>query len=260
MENITQVRIRTLLTLLLVWITLTPRTTQAQLEVETRQLIDTPTAGLLPRGKFDLELRIFKEGGILTRVSMGIFNRFLLGVSYGGSGIIGDRKAEWNQRPEVVAKYRLFDETVTFPALALGFDSQGYGAWNENWGRYDLKSPGFYLVASKNYRLLGQIGFHGGVNYSLERGYGEKEYNAFAGFDKSINPEISIIGEYDLALNDSVENCMFGEGKKGYLNAGVRWNPSQSLWIEIDVKDILENSCWAEYPNRELRIFYIEAF
>jgi len=227
--------------------------------METRELVDVPTAGLLPKGKFDIEIRMQRGGGVLSRISMGVLDRLLLGVSYGGSGIVGDQAVEWNPRPEVLVKYRLFDETMPLPALVIGFDSQGIGSYHQGFERYDIKSRGFFLVASKNYRFLGRMGFHGGINYSLERSDGDKDLNLFAGIDKSVNPEISLVVEYDAALNDSRKDGVFGEGL-GYLNAGLRWHISQGLSIELDMKDLLRNFWQSKYPNREIRIIYIEAF
>jgi len=58
--------------------------------IEPRTLIECPTAGLLPRGSFDFDVRIFPNGGMLSGVSIGLMNRLLIGFSFGGEQIIGD--------------------------------------------------------------------------------------------------------------------------------------------------------------------------
>ena len=54
------------------------------------------------------------------------------------------------------------------PAVAFGFDSQGYGFYDASAERYQIKSKGFYTVLSKSFWLLGPLGVHGGAHYSLE--------------------------------------------------------------------------------------------
>ncbi len=238
-----------------------------QMEVEPRQIVDCPTAGLLPRGSFDIDLRIFPGGGILTGISIGLMDRLLVGFSYGGQDIIGNRKIAWNPRVEFRAKYRLFEEGLRFPALAVGFDSQGYAAadslgnyktYIDKKERYAIKSKGFYLSMSKNYSFLGGFGIHWGVYYSLERDDGDKDISGYIGFDKSLNREISLLAEYDLALNDNEDNSVVSG--EGYLNAGVRWTFADRLNLELDFKDISVNRKKSPRPGREIRIVYLEYF
>jgi len=91
---------------------------------------------------------------------------------------------------------------VAMPAIAVGFDSQGYGRFFHKEERYLVKSRGFYAVASKNWELLGPLSLHGGVSYSLEN---KTDHNptAFVGFIKSLANVIQVAAEFDLASNDN---------------------------------------------------------
>jgi len=231
-------------------------------DFEPTMLIDTPTAGTLPRGSFNLDFRIFHNGGLLTGLSVGVFDRFMFGISYGGENIIGEGEVNWNPRAEVNARYRLYEESYSLPAISIGFNSQGYGAYMDkdsiSTGRYTIKSKGFYVVGSKNYSFLGLLGFHGGINLSLEDNDGDNDPNLFVGFDKSISSEISFVGEYDFAINDNEDNSLVA--KKGYLNSALKWNIGSNLNLEINVKNLLNNRKNVPDSNREIKIIYREFF
>ena len=229
-----------------------------QSEIETQDLVECPTAGLLPRGSFALDLRMFSEGGLLAGVDVGLTDTFLVGLCFGGTQIIGDSTVVWNPTVGVAVKIRLFDESQLYPAVAVGFDSQGFGKYDKERERYTTKSKGFYLALSKGYSFLGTCGLHAGVNYSLEKGDEDKDISGYFGFDKHLGPDFVVVAEYDLARNDNGENAL-GSGE-GYLNAGLRWTFASRLNLELDVKDLLRNAKGSIRPNRELRVVYLEYF
>ena len=131
--------------------------------------------------------------------------------------------------------------------------------------RYDTKALGIYLAASKNWLSPfgnGNIGLHSGLNYSfLETNDGDEDLNLFFGLDLELNPEFSILLEYNSALN---ENDMTAEtmsiSKGGYLNAAVRWSFVESLHLELDLNNLLFDDEKVEYFKREIKITYIEYF
>ena len=225
---------------------------------EQRTLINRPTAGSLERGSYDIELRMYPGGGLLGGISVGLTERITFGASYGGLNIIGEGEVIWNPRPEVNIKYRLMEETYSAPALSIGFSGQGFGKWDEILNRYQFKSPGVYAALSKNYIMIGNLGFHAGVNLSLEKDDGDEDVNFWVGFDKSINEEISFLGEYDFAINDNHDNAL-GSGK-GYLNAALRWAFVEELIIELNVNNLLGNREDTDSASRELKIIYVEFF
>ena len=144
-------------------------TTGSDATIESRYLIDLPTAGIIPHGKVALDFEFYQSNGMLAGVAIGAFDRLLLGLSFGGSNIIGTDRPTWNTAPGVQLKLRLLEETIFIPAIAIGFSSQGKETYIDRLSRYTVKSPGFYAVVSKNYSTMGFLSLHGGVNYSLER-------------------------------------------------------------------------------------------
>lgn len=224
-------------------------------QIEPRYLIDVPTAGIIPHGGLALDLDFFQNGGLLTGLSVGLFNRLVLGISYGGANLIGTDAPVWNKSPGFAIKLRLVEESQFIPAIGLGFDSQGKEFYVDRLDRYAIKSMGFYAVASKNYEAWGDLSFHGGVNYSLERGDKDDDPNLFVGLNKSIGPVADVLAEYNLAWNDSNHDAL-GRGR-GYLSFGVRTSLGGGLTIGLNLKDVLRNQQDVTIGNRTLKIEYI---
>jgi hypothetical protein len=231
---------------------------QEQAILEPVFLIDIPTAGTLMRGSYQLQLRAYAEGGLLGNLDVGISDRFMIGISYGGTHIIGQGKVDGNPQPGVHIRYRLWEEQWNLPAVALGYRSQGYGAYVDSTDRYRVKSMGLFAVASKNFNLLGNLGLHGGINYSFEGGDGDKDLNLFAGIDKNINPEAALIAEYNFAVNDNDHDAL-GSGE-GNLNAGLRWIFDGRLSIDFMFRNLLKNNNEFGMVSREIKLSFAVIF
>ena len=236
------------------------------LSYELDQLIDCPTAGMLQRGETEIMVKLYKDNGLLLGTKVGLFPRFMFGVSYGAEQIVGNSEPVWHERVEFNAKFRLFDESPKYPAFALGFDSQGHGAFSSELKRYDIKSKGFYGVLSKNYFLLGNIGFHLGMNYSLETKDEDDELNFFLGMDKNIGQVINVTCEYDLGLNNnknSLEDSVEEHVKvleKGYLHASLNIKFTDYLTLKCIFYDLLQNRSDTNGGDRALKLLYNMTF
>ena len=228
-------------------------------------LVTVPSAGTLVRGSYSMEMRVQKGGGLTTSLSVGITDRFQFGLSFGSANLIGDDSLIWYPRPEANLKYRLIDETESMPGVSFGVNTQGLGHFNaaDSLMRYDVKAMGLYLAGSKNWKTpLGNLGVHAGTNYNFaEINDGDKDMNYFFGFDMEFNPELSLLLEYNAALN---ENDMTAKtmsiSKGGYLNAAIRWTFVEHLHIELDFNNLLFDDEKVDYFQRELKITYIEYF
>ena len=256
-------------------------------------LVSIPTSGTLPKGSFTIETLLTKNGGLVPKLMVGLTENFSFGMSYGIQNFIGEEKPETNKEtPELQIKYRVFEETESTPAFLMGLDTQGFGPYIstaeytryimgeggflepvteiKEINRYEQKAWGVYAVLSKNWNLLGNLGFHLGVNKNtFETKDNDSSINLFFGFDKELNRSFSLLMEYNAALNDGEEYTSIDEdsfdfnditvGKgKGFLNAGLRWNVAQNLLIEVNFKDI--NLDKDDFVNREVKIMYSEKF
>lgn len=226
--------------------------------IEPRYIVDMPTAGILAKETFAIDARFYGNGGLLVGFSAGLFGRLDLGISYGGSGIVGSGEPVMNEVPGFLVKVRIIEENVVTPAIALGFDSQGYDGYIKDLSRYVIKSPGFYGVLSKNYDLLGYLSIHGGANYSLERADGDRDVNFFAGAEKSLGSFASLLAEYNLGMNDSDAGSS-GKGR-GYLNAALHFSPGSGLTLGFCIKDILKNGRAEEGVTRTIKIEFVTPF
>jgi hypothetical protein len=124
--------------------------------------------------------------------------------------------------------------------------------------RYQIKSPGFFASAAKNFQFLGYLSFHGIINYSLERDDGDKDINLGIGLEKTIGDQVSIVAEYDLAINDNTGNS-FGDGN-GYLNMGVRWSAGDGFTVGLDLRNLLDNDKFnSAKADRAIFVEYVTA-
>lgn len=239
-------------------------------DVPPRWLVDMPTAGTLHRGYYNLSFRFYPNGGALGYADIGLSNRFMMGISFGGEGIISNTDPDWNPSIEFGVKFRLIDEMEYFPAISVGFSSQGSGEYSSSLERYAFKSRGFYAVASRSfYFYQWTAGWHAGINYSREKKIDDdKDINAFGGFDATFKYNLALMIEYDAALNDdrstlpdSAETAYLFAGKgRGYLNISIKWLFAENLELEVILKDLLVNRRESDTFTRELRITYIDNF
>jgi len=256
------------------------------------RMVNAHTAGVLPKASFDVDFRVYSSpdwsgGGLLPGVRVGLGDRFNIGLAYGGDGIIGySPRVRWNDLPGVLIKYRIIEEGVAAPALAIGFDNQGYGGSAESdiygYNGYIYKSPGFFAAFSKNYLMFKsvQIGFHGTLNYSLEEADYVKWANLALGTDIGVNNDIALFAEYDFAFNDitGADNGkrLYALPHKGFFNIGLRWVFTENFYVEFDMFDLFENKTRRVYAptlqepdrrvrepvgwGRELKVAYISKF
>jgi len=198
-----------------------------------------PTAYTKQKAQYEVH---FEMEPFMTQFTIGVSNRLMLGVSYGGENVVGTDDPDWFPRVEFIGKYRMIDETYSWPAIAIGFSSVGWGHYFDEYDRYLVKSRGFYLNFSKQMAFLGGTGVNGGINYSVEGSSEEKKegLSLYGGIVKNINEELALIFEYDFAFNDKGV-YRIGDGK-GWMNAGLRWTFAPELVIDFQVINILQNA------------------
>jgi len=209
------------------------------------EIVDLPTAGLIPRGGFRIRSDIYADGGVLIFLDVGFTRNFNFGISYGGSNIIGSGDPALNPRPEVSLRIRIFEEQILFPAIALGFSSQGFGKHMDDTAkcyekRYLVKSRGIYAVASKNWDILGPLSVHCGLSISIENDL-DDDPTVFVGLMKSFEDILDLGIEYDFGLNDNEViggKCNIVQ-KRGYLNCNIVWHMADRISLAITARDLV---------------------
>ena len=227
-------------------------------------LITVPTAATLMRGVFSWNA-YSRWRWYDTWFKSWNYRSVSIWLSYGSPNLIGDDSLRWYPRPEANLKYMLIDESITSPGVAIGLNTQGFGNFNQgdSLNRYDMKAYGFYLSASKNWKTsLGNLGLHSGVSYNFtETDDGDEDPNLFFGMDIELNPEFSVLMEYNAALNENnmtTETLAISRG--GYLNAALRWTFVEHLHLELNFNNLLFDEDKVDYFKREIKIIYIEYF
>jgi hypothetical protein len=224
---------------------------------EYRYLIDMPSSGILDKGFVNVGSDVLPNGVVITKLEVGAFDGVSFGISYGGENIIGSGSPRWYKYPGVNLRFRLMEETLNFPALSIGFDSQGKGIFFDSSNRFEIKSPGFFVSGSKNFEMLGYLSIHGSLNYSLESKDGDNFLNLMLGVEKTIGKKVSINMEYNFAFNDNADK-LYGK-TNGYLNLGVRWSVGDGLTLGLDLRDLLSNKKWSPgSADRGIKIEFIK--
>ena len=247
-----------------------PGTAQAQgaagtgAEYETQKIITMPTAGIIEKGKYSVDVNVFAPGGTAIDFNAGVLKNFSIGVAFSGSGIIGATAMRFQSMPGFSLKFRIIDEEKSLPAISLGFTSQGSGYWykgktikldsagdNVEFGkRFQVMSPGFYVAASKSFNwALGCFVAHGGVNYSIEPNEDNKSINAYLGMEQTIGSRIAINGEYNFNLDErDYDYTSYTDGTRyrymkqiGTLSAAFRYSISKGVTVSLEFHDILRN-------------------
>jgi hypothetical protein len=218
-----------------------------------------PTAGLLAHREYDVELRITPESSAQGGVRVGVKDRLMVGAFYGVQRLFEADDADFNDHIGFDARLRLVHED-RWPAVAVGFDSQGWYTWRGEDGRYERKSLGPYLVASRNWHsFAGDLSLTAGVNYTLERAGGDNAPDFFGGIDWTIAGRVSLLGDFSTAFSDNTMDDRYGEGGL-WVDAGLRVVLGHSLSLMVVFSDLTQNLAPGDDIGRELEIVYLNAF
>lgn len=211
--------------------------------------VDQPYPKPPEHGIFDLELRFGPEGAITGYFNVGVWDRFGLGLSYGGSNLLGAGDPEFYEIPGVQIKLLVLEEGILYPHVQLGFDNQGYGNYDE---RYDIRSKGLYCQIAKTFALANvEIAPSLGVNYCLESDDG---FDLFGGVMVNFGTFSAFLIDYTPNFNDPLDS------DKGYLNIGMRLIFYGEMFFEFSLRDLLDNSPNDEQFNRMIKMGFEQGF
>lgn len=221
-------------------------------------VIDSPTAGLLHNGEYLVQSRLGPESSVLVGMRVGFKDVVHLGASFGMQRVFERQDPSVNDHVGFQIRLRLIEETAT-PALAVGFNSQGVGRFDEARDRYERKSPGFYGVLSKNYLLIvGQLSLHGGVNYSVE-GSDDDSANVFAAADWEMMNGLSLLLDGNAALDDNRKDGVYGDGGV-YLDGAVRLRYGENVSMMLVFRDLTGNITGHDRVGREFELSFVQSF
>ncbi|NLB35600.1 MAG: hypothetical protein GX817_07340 [Elusimicrobia bacterium] len=186
-------------------------------------VIDTPTASSVEFGSYDFSVRFYDGGSLLARLFYGIImDNLTLGLSFDAGGFVGTGNVSM-RRPYLYVKFPLYSGKGLIPAICLGFDEQGRGAYDEDSEKYKFAPMGFYL-AMTSMGVLPGLNLGGGINSD----YSQKPetLKGFLNLDFTLGPEFMLLGEVNSI------------GHNAYVNAGFRYLLTSDISFEISLRDI----------------------
>ncbi len=211
-------------------------------DVPVVELIDVPTAEVVDHYGVNTSFRFYSDGGVLTKAAFGVLPRLNVGFGLDTERFIGNQNIHLN-RPTLNMKLRVYDGQRNLPAVALGYDGQGY-FFNKAADKYDQREKGLYLVGSGEIITPG-LSLHGGLNvydFNKDPVYG------FAGIDYLFQDVVGFIFEVDNG---------FHKARDTRFNLGGRYMVTPSFSIDLAGRNL-----WAagRNPERIVRINYSASF
>lgn len=218
-------------------------TTGGGIDAPMIEAVDIPTADVLDAATFATTFRFYSEGGLVSRLLIGPFRRVNLGISFDAQHVIGGGEPDATT-PDVFFKLRFFDGTDILPALALGYDSQGY-IFQQPQKRFLHEEKGMYLVGSHEF-LLPDMELHAGMNVpQLDK---DAKLYGFFGMSWRFVPAFALMTEYD--------NIRNGPGNR--FNAGGRFFITPFFNVDVAARNISRKS--DRGAERIVRLNYVARF
>ncbi len=208
------------------------------------EMVEAPTAYVLPHGGYDFVGRIYDNGGFFLKANVGFKDIFMAGFSGNATNMIGHGEIQI-QSPRLFLKAKILDQAFFPIALALGWDDRGYGT--ETLGRFfPGTQKGFFLAASREFQDLGFIQVHGGVNaVQIDHFDAAQDLGLFAGTSFSFTPALVFNLEADKILTSYWQ-----------FNANFLFNFDTPLRVGVDFRDINRGDLF----SRIVRVQYVSVF
>lgn len=212
-------------------------------------IIDANTAATLDPGTFATQTRFYSGGGILQYVSLGVFNGLNVGASMSADGLVGTTSPVGVRTPQAQVKYRFFDGNRYVPALAVGYDGQGYD-YNRLTHKYNDPGRGFYLVGTQELFIPGLV-FSPEVNAS---GTNPSAIYGALPITYTIENKAELMAEWDNIHNFS----------NSRVNLGVRFYVTNHLDLDIAVRRANQSGYYSDGssrgPERIIQLRYVGNF
>lgn len=206
---------------------------------ETRDIVDMPTAGVLSKNDYAVDLIYFDNGGIAFSINYGLWRNFNIGGSLSINNLVGAQDVDVQSIPSLILKYRFINETINVPAIAFGISTRGAGKYNNSSNRFEIASPGVFLSLSKSFLWdLGYLALHAGANYSFENTKEDFFVNTYAGLEQAIGKRFALNLEYNSGAFEWEARRTRG---KGFLHSSLRYSLGYGFTLQMQFRDLLQN-------------------
>jgi hypothetical protein len=209
---------------------------------ELIECIDSPTAGIYDYGAYDINFRLFSGGSMLSRMNFGVFKIVNLGFGWELQQLTGNQNITVAP-PTLNLKLRPYPGGIILPALAIGYDGQGY-YFNADSNEFGQKARGVYVVLTRELLIPG---------FELSTGANMNDFKSdvvygFANLNINLENVFVIMAEYD--------NIHYGPENR--LNGGFRFALTDDLSIDLAGRDLTGTGPLAK--ERLIRIYYTGRF
>ena len=187
------------------------------------EVVDIPTADVVDHYGYGVNFRFGGEGALQTKTAFGVFPRLNIGFGLDGERVIGTQDARLN-KPTINVKFRLFDGQGVIPAIAMGFDGQGY-VFNKTLDEYEQREKGFYVVGTTELLVPDLLLHVGGNIFDFDE---SNAVRGFFGLTYVYQKTLGIMGEYDHAT----------EYKERRINYGVKYFVTPLFTVDAVARNI----------------------
>lgn len=206
------------------------------------EIVDEPTPEIIDPGTYALNFRFYSEGGVTSRILIGPMKRVNLGISFDVQHFTGHDDPHMI-RPSVFFKLRFFDGTDKLPALAIGYENQGY-IWQKSIDQFLNRERGLYLVASHEI-FIPDLEIQAGVN---TYDFNNSTVYAFLGTTYKVTNNFSLLAEYD-----NIRDIAYDR-----FNMGGRFYVTPKFFVDFCARNIGRDS--SKGAERILRLNYAANF
>lgn len=204
------------------------------------KLIDTPINSFYNPNEFSLDMMMYKDGGFVNWIEMGIKPGFNIGFSIDFFNMIGDGEMK-TREPKISARLLVYRGNLYLPAFNVGYLGQGYGEYKDR--EYENAEKGFYVSAEKELFFLLFV-WNFGLNMS---DFKESELHGFVNARYFLADRLLVMIEYD---NIRV-------APQARLNLGFKYYITNNLSMGLGVRDLKRISKDEKDEKNVERIFMI---
>jgi len=191
-------------------------------EGDPTEIIDVPTADVVEYTHYDLGFRLYGPGGVLSKMVFGVFKPVNIGMSWDVGRLIGTGSTKVDTRPPAIYfKARVFSGGMFIPAIAVGYDGQGYGEFDNplitEHEKYQYREKGIFVVFTREYLVPGLSVSFGGNIYD----FNGESVQGFVGVIYGIEDKLTLKGEYDNLRSSPQNRVNIGAGLHITDNIGI---------------------------------------
>ena len=208
------------------------------------EMVEAPTAYILLHGGYDLNVKMYENGGLFARANLGFQNLLMAGFSGNATNVVGTGEIQI-QTPRLFLKFQIVDEKTSPVALAVAWDDRGYGTVVD--GRFfPGTQKGFYTVASHEFKDMGYIQVHGGVNVvKFDNFDSSQDLGAFLGTSFAVAKPLM----FNLELNQLFTAYW-------QFNANMMFNVESPLRVGIELRDINRSDLFSRIAQVQFLGFF----